>query len=185
MRYSPMFARRLALSHFLRVSISLEGEPFLSLGGGARCLFLPRDFRVCSMRSPSLQHPSMSPDSHCIIICWWDFLRDAHFCLPPLRGRTSTTFSFAHASRALYASSSVLAAAYLARTLCTHRLHRRRSRGGMSFIILSLVSLASRMRSIMSRLFCAVSFLLTLSGLGIFLWHIWHMCSVPIFFSLM
>ena len=54
LRYSPIFARRLALSHFLRFLVSLEAVPFLSIGCGPRCLFLLRDFLTCSMRSPSL-----------------------------------------------------------------------------------------------------------------------------------
>ena len=120
LRYSPTFTRRLALSHFLRFLVSVEAVPFLSIACGHRCFFLVRDSFTCSMRSPSLQHSSMSPESHCIIIRWWVFLRDSIFCLPPLNGRTRTTFSFAHASRARNASSSVLAAAYLSRTLCTH-----------------------------------------------------------------
>ena len=109
----------------------------------------------------------------------WVFPFDSLFCLPPLTGVMRTTFSLAHASRALRASSSVLADAYLSRTLCTHCPHRRRSFAGMSSIILNRVWFASRMRSVMSCLLCAVSLLLILSGLGIFLWHAWHMCSLP------
>ena len=120
LRYSPIFTRRLALSHFLRSSVLVGVAPFLPIGCGPRCLFLLRDFLICSMRNPSLQQPSMSPASHCIIIRWWVFLRDSFFCLPPLKGRTRTTFSFAYASKALKASSSVLAEAYLSRMLFTH-----------------------------------------------------------------
>ena len=185
LRYSPIFARRLALSHFLRSSVMVWVVRLFFVSFRSRDLFLLRDFLTCSMRSPSLQHSSMSPASHCVIMCRWVFPRDSFFCLPPLRGITRTTFSLAHASSALNASSSVLAEAYQSRTLCTHCPHSRRSRAGMSSMILNCVWLASRMRSIMSRLLYAVSFLLTLSGLGIFLWHTWHMCSVPTSFNLM
>ena len=74
LRYSPIFVRRLALSHFLRSSVvgvvvCVVPLSFIGFASGLRRLFSLRDFLTCSMRRPSLQHSSVSPASHCIIMC--------------------------------------------------------------------------------------------------------------------
>ena len=135
--YSPIlislfafFCFRRSICEFLgmrgvRVSVGALGTS----GWWGRCPFLVGGALSCSIRSPSLQHSSIFPAIHCSIIRRCARIRDSLFFRPPLVGNISTTFSLAHASSAVYASSSVLADANLSNTQVKHCPHRRRSWG--------------------------------------------------------